>query len=115
MPDGSQIEITNAIDCDGHVLEPIDALADGLEAKYRDRAIRVETGNPGLEYFVWNNKRSRLCAGGFGGVLGAKGVPGILPHPDLTYASGSPLTCQHKRGQKYWVKTSAKSTSLISE
>jgi hypothetical protein len=59
MPDGSQIEITNAIDCDGHVLEPITALADCLEEKYRDRAIRIEIDDDGLEHFVWNNKRSR--------------------------------------------------------
>ncbi len=90
MSDGIQIEFTNAIDADGHVLEPIDALADYLEEKYRDRAIRVETGEDDLEYFVWDNKRSRLCAGGFGGVLGAMGAPDILPHPELTYAAGSP-------------------------
>ena len=91
MPDGNQIEITDAIDCDGHVLEPIDVLAEYLEEKYRDRALRIEIGDDGLEYFMWDNKRSRLCAGGFGGVLGAMGAPDILPHPDLTYASGSPL------------------------
>lgn len=90
MPDGSQIEITNAIDCDGHVLEPIAALADCLDKKYRDRAIRTEIGDDGLEYFVWNNKRSKLSAGGFGGVLGAMGAPDILPNPDLTYERGSP-------------------------
>jgi hypothetical protein len=54
---------------------------------------RVDTAgaiDDGLEYFVWNNQRSTLCAGGFGGVLGAMGAPDILPHPDLTNAKGPP-------------------------
>ncbi len=91
MPHASQVDTTGAIDADGHVLEPIDVLGEYLEEKYRDRALRVEIGDDGLEYFVWDNQRSTLCAGGFGGVLGAMGAPDILPHPDLTYASGSPL------------------------
>ena len=91
MLDDTPVDVTGAIDCDGHVLEPLDALAGYLEKKYGDRALRVETGDDGLEYFVWDNERSKLCAGGFGGVLGAMGAPDILPRPELTYAKGSPL------------------------
>lgn len=90
MTDTSQIDVRGAVDCDGHVLEPIDVLADYLEAKYRDRALGVEVGDDGLEYFVWNKRRSKLCGGGFGGVLGAMGSPDIEPHPERTYASGCP-------------------------
>lgn len=90
MSNQDQVELVDAIDCDGHVLEPLDALADYLEEKYVERALKVETGEDGLEYFVWNNKRSKLTPGGFSGVLGAMGAPDILPSPDLTYAKSSP-------------------------
>ena len=86
-----EVDTTGAIDCDGHVLEPIDALRDYLEDAWKPRAIRLERGDDGLEYFYWDNKKSTLSAGGFAGVLGAMGDPDIVPHPDRTYARGCPL------------------------
>lgn len=85
------VDTTGGIDCDGHVLEPIDALADYLENRYKDRAIRLVKGVDGLEYFYWNNQRSTLCFGGFAGVLGAMGDADIVPSPERTYARGCPL------------------------
>lgn len=84
------VDTTGAIDCDGHVLEPIEALAGYLEERYRDRAIRLHVGDDGLEYLVWDNQISRLCFGGFAGILGAMGNPDIVPHPERTYAAGCP-------------------------
>ncbi len=86
----ADVDTTGAIDCDGHVLEPLDALVDNLEARYRARRIELVTGDDGLEYFHWGGRRSTLCAGGFAGVLGAMGNPDIVPSPDRTYARGCP-------------------------
>ena len=87
----SDVDTTDAIDCDGHVLEPLDALRDHLEEKYKKRAIKIEIGDDGLEYLYYDNKRSKLTPGGFLGVLGAMGDPDIVPAPERTYIKGSPL------------------------
>jgi predicted TIM-barrel fold metal-dependent hydrolase len=89
--DTSQISVVGAVDCDGHVLEPLDALQDYLEEKYKDRAIKLITDDDGLECFWWDNKPSRLCFPGFAGVLGAMGEPDIVPSPERTYERGCPL------------------------
>lgn len=86
----ANVDTNGAIDCDGHVLEPIDTLKDYLEAEYKDRAIRLEVHDDGLEYFYWDNKPSKLCFGGFAGVLGAMGDPDIVPSPERNYARGCP-------------------------
>ena len=90
MSNAAPVNTAGAIDCDGHVLEQINTLADYLENEYKGRAIGLEVGDDGLEYFTWDNKRSKLCFGGFAGVLGAVGDPGTLPHPDRTYEKGCP-------------------------
>ena len=64
----TSIDTRGAIDCDGHVLEPIEAMRDYLDEPFRDKAIRLEVGDDGLEYFYWGGKKSTLCAGGFAGV-----------------------------------------------
>jgi predicted TIM-barrel fold metal-dependent hydrolase len=87
----SNVDTTNAIDADGHVLEPIDALKDYLDEKYKKRAIKIEVGDDGLEYLYYDNKKSKLVPGGFLGVLGAMGDADIVPSPDRTYAEGCPL------------------------
>jgi predicted TIM-barrel fold metal-dependent hydrolase len=87
----SDVDIAGAIDCDGHVLEPLAALAGYLEDKHKDRAIRLHVGDDGLEYLVWDNQLSKLCFGGIGGILGAMGDPDIIPSPERTYARGCPL------------------------
>lgn len=86
----ANVDTTGAIDCDGHVLEPLNALKDYLEDEYKDRAIRLEVHDDGLEYFYWDNKLAKLSAGGFAGVLGAMGDPDIVPSPERTYARGCP-------------------------
>lgn len=73
------VDSTGAIDCDGHVLEPIEALRDHLEEKYKERAIKIEVEDDGLEYLYYDNKKSKLTPGGFTGVLGAMGD---LDHTD---------------------------------
>ncbi|MEE2983090.1 MAG: amidohydrolase family protein [Pseudomonadota bacterium] len=86
----ANVDTNGAIDADGHVLEPLDTLADYLEDKYKGRALKLTVVDDGLEYFLWDNKISRLCSGGFAGVLGAMGDPDILPSPERNYERGCP-------------------------
>ena len=50
------------IDADGHILEPPDLWEKNLEAKYRDRAIRIKIGDDKREYLEFDNKRSALTS-----------------------------------------------------
>ncbi|HXR24915.1 MAG TPA: amidohydrolase family protein [Candidatus Binataceae bacterium] len=50
------------IDADGHILEPPDLWEKNLEAKYRDRAIRIKRGADGREYLEIDNKISALTS-----------------------------------------------------
>ena len=86
----NEVDTTGAVDADGHVLEPADLWLNYLEDKYRDRAIRIDTDENGLEVFVFDNKPSQLCFPGFPGILGAMGSPDILPGVERTYEMGSP-------------------------
>ena len=40
------------IDADGHILEPVDLWQNYLEVRFKDRAIRMDTGDDGVEYLV---------------------------------------------------------------
>ena len=90
MASNPHVDTTNAIDADGHILEPADLWLNYLEDKYRDRAIRIDTDENGMEIFIYDNKPSQLCFPGFPGILGAMGSPDILPSVERTYEVGSP-------------------------
>lgn len=51
------------IDADGHILEPVDLWQNYLEAKFKDRAIRMDTGDDGVEYLVVENKPLPITRG----------------------------------------------------
>ena len=61
------------IDADGHILEPPDLWERYLEPKYRDRAIRIVTGQDGYEYLEIDRNISRLCRRGQLATLGGMG------------------------------------------
>ncbi|MGH7960729.1 MAG: amidohydrolase family protein [Candidatus Binatia bacterium] len=84
------VSVTGAIDADGHILEPPDLWEKYLEPQYRDRAIRIRTGNDGLEYFEFDGKPSQLGIPGFPGLLGAMGEADLTPSPERTYLRSSP-------------------------
>jgi predicted TIM-barrel fold metal-dependent hydrolase len=44
--------LTNAISADSHVIEPARCYIDNIEAKYRDRAPRIERGPRGGDFYV---------------------------------------------------------------
>jgi uncharacterized protein len=50
------------IDADGHILEPPDLWERYLEAKYRDRAVRIRTGDDGLEFLEVDGQRAKLTS-----------------------------------------------------
>jgi predicted TIM-barrel fold metal-dependent hydrolase len=51
------------IDADGHILEPPDLWARYLENKYKDRAIRMEKDQQGVEYFIIDGRPSANLRG----------------------------------------------------
>ncbi len=99
------------IDCDGHILEPPDLWEKYLEAKYRDRAMRIRTGDDGYEYLEIDRKRAKLTQPGLLGSLGGMGkrvedakrlremamrgeirpedLRSIRPRPEDTYLKGA--------------------------
>lgn len=50
------------IDADGHILEPPDLWERYLEPRYRDRALRICTGEDGREFLQIDGKRSELTS-----------------------------------------------------
>src|SRR5580658_4292854 len=50
------------IDADGHILEPPSLWEKYLEAKYRDRAIRIRVGDNKREYLEIDNKPAKLSS-----------------------------------------------------
>jgi uncharacterized protein len=85
-----QVDVTGAIDCDGHILEPPGLWEKYLEPKHRERAIRIRTNCDGLEYFEFGGKPSRLMPVGFPGLLGGMGSASLAPSAERTYLKGAP-------------------------
>ena len=54
---------SKVIDADGHILEPPDLWARYLENKYKERAIRMEKDQDGVEYFVIDGRPSANLRG----------------------------------------------------
>lgn len=85
---------TGAVDADGHILEPPDLWERYLEPKYRDRALRIELDENGLEELNIGGTRSHMSRRGFPSTLGAMGDPdfvAIQRDPARTYSSEAPF------------------------
>jgi predicted TIM-barrel fold metal-dependent hydrolase len=90
---GYQIErfpYDGAVDADGHVLEPATLWEDYLEARYRDRAIRIRVDENGLEYLELDGRPSSRTVKGVLGLMGAMGDTGARPSPDRRYMDNIP-------------------------
>jgi predicted TIM-barrel fold metal-dependent hydrolase len=88
-----RLSFTGAVDADGHILEPPDLWETHLEAKYRDRALRLVTDEHGLEELEIGGMRSRMSRRGFPSTLGAMGDPDLRAmqlDPDRTYRGEAP-------------------------
>ncbi len=79
------------IDADGHVLEPPDLWENYLEARYRDRALRIKVDDDGLEYLEINGKPSQRTNKGALGIMGAMGEEDLRPSPERRYADSMPF------------------------
>lgn len=83
-----------AIDADGHVLEPGDLWDNYIEARYRDRAMRIKRDEDGLEYLEIGGQPSKMTRKGYPATLGRMGqkeLDAFQPDPDKTYAANMPF------------------------
>jgi len=79
------------VDADAHVLEPADLWLKYLESEYRDRAIRIEIDDDGLEVLLVENKPYESIRGIMGALGGIDQVKEDLVIPGkVTYADASP-------------------------
>ena len=69
------------VDVDGHIMEPSNLWVEYLEHEYKDRALRIERDEKGLEYLSVEGKWSWWLSGG---TLGAVGAIGQDVKPFLT-------------------------------
>src|SRR5258707_3048609 len=66
-----KLTFTGAVDADGHILEDAGLWDRYIEAKYKDRAVRVRTDDKGLEYLEVAGRPSKVFSGGRLGGLSA--------------------------------------------
>ena len=64
-----RLSFAGAVDADGHILEPPDLWEKYLEAKYRDRALRVVPDEHGLEELEIGGARSKMSPRWPGAIL----------------------------------------------
>lgn len=93
MTTTERMPFPGVIDADGHILEPPDLWERYIEAKYRDRAIRIKVDERQLEYLELDGKKSRLSSHGTLGFLGGMGKTAkeTIPSPERTYLRGAPF------------------------
>jgi predicted TIM-barrel fold metal-dependent hydrolase len=89
----NRLPYEGAVDADGHILEPPDLWETYLEAKYRDRAIRIVKDDNGLEELHIGGRRSKIVREGMVSTLGAMGEPDMVSlqfDPERTYLDVAP-------------------------
>src|SRR5260370_42581711 len=69
-----KLTFTGAVDADGHILEDAGLWDRYIEAKYKDRAVRVRSDAKGLEYLEVAGRPSKVFSGGRLGGLSAMGA-----------------------------------------
>jgi predicted TIM-barrel fold metal-dependent hydrolase len=93
IKDVYRIRWQGAVDADGHVLEPANLWDDFIEAKYRDRALRIARDRDGLEYLEIGGAPSKMTRKGYPATLGRMGereLEVFTPSPDKTYMANAP-------------------------
>src|SRR5882724_1437034 len=82
-----------AVDADGHLLEDAGLWERYIEARYRDRALKIKRDADGLEYLEIGGVPSKRTRRGYPATLGRMGqkdLEAFKPHPDKTYAANMP-------------------------
>src|SRR6202043_2442570 len=69
-----KLTFTGAVDADGHILEDAGLWDRYIEAKYKDRAVRVRTDAKGFEYLEVAGRPSKVFSAGRLGGLSAMGT-----------------------------------------
>jgi predicted TIM-barrel fold metal-dependent hydrolase len=93
IKDVYRIRWQGAVDADGHVLEPAGLWDEFIEAKYRDRAMRIARDKDGLEYLEINGAPSKMTRKGYPATLGRMGereLEAFTPSPEKTYMANAP-------------------------
>jgi predicted TIM-barrel fold metal-dependent hydrolase len=93
IKDVYRIRWQGAVDADGHVLEPANLWDDFIEAKYRDRAMRIARDSDGLEYLEIGGAPSKMTRKGYPATLGRMGereLEAFKPSPEKTYMANAP-------------------------
>lgn len=93
IKDVYRIRWPGAVDADGHVLEPAGLWDDFIEAKYRDRAMRIARDKDGLEYLEIGGAPSKMTRKGYPATLGRMGereLEAFTPSPEKTYMANAP-------------------------
>jgi predicted TIM-barrel fold metal-dependent hydrolase len=88
-----RLKFRNAVDADGHLLEDAGLWDRYIEAKYKDRAMRLRRDENGLEYLEIGGSPSKRTRRGYPATLGRMGqkeLEAFTPHPDKTYAAAMP-------------------------
>src|SRR5438874_1415742 len=94
MHETGKLGFAGAVDADGHILEPPDLWESYLEPEYRDRALRFQLDDDGLEELWIGGRRSVMSRHGFPSTLGAMGDPDLRSmrfDPARTYLSEAPF------------------------
>ncbi len=87
-----KLKFTGAVDADGHILEDAGLWDRYIEAKYKDRAVRVSRDSKGLEYLEVAGKPSKIFHSGRLGGLSAMGVTRDDKfHSRPTYGGSAPF------------------------
>lgn len=89
-----RLRFAGGVDADGHVLEPADLWETYIEARYRDRALRLRRDADGLEYLEIGGQPSRMTRKGYPATLGRMGereLEAFRPSPDKTYMANAPF------------------------
>ena len=93
-----RVTIDNAVDADGHILEPPNLWVDYIDPKYRDQALKIVVDENGLEELEIGGKRSMMSRRGFPSTLGTMGAPDLAAlqsDPARTYLREAPYGSMH--------------------
>lgn len=83
-----RIPYAGVVDADGHILEAPDLWEKYLEAKYRDRAVRIRKDERGLEYLEVDGKPAKMTRGGAPSFLGVMDQLGGIEYQREPTGSG---------------------------
>jgi len=89
-----RVAFDGAVDADGHILEPPTLWEDYIDPQFRDRALRFQLDEQGLEELEIGGQRSAMSRRGFPSTLGAMGAPDLVEmqrNPERTYLREAPF------------------------